>query len=625
MNKQTKPTRRRPGTANPMPKKTPFPPAKAARKASHPFPIVGIGAPAGGPEVLRESEDSLFQGILRSTSDGILAVSRENEVLFANERFIEMWMIPQEIMALKDDTRLLQYVLDQLSDPQGFLQKVQELYHPAEESFDTLYFKDGRIFERLSRPLMHETELRGRVWSFRDITERKRAEEKLAASEAELRALFAGMTDVVIIYDVDGRYVKIAPTGPESLYRPAEEMLGKTLHEILPKEQADYIVSKVREAIQSGQVVTGEYNLQIGDKKIWRSASFSPLSDTTVVLVSHNITARKQAEEALQRAEQRYRGLFEDAPAMYVITRNVEGSPVIADCNELFSRTLGFSHDELLGRPVADFYSPASRAQLLEGGGYRRALAGEFVTEERELLTRDGRIVPTMVRAVPEVDAMGRVSGTRAMFVDITERKQAEEELRRTKDELETVNLKLQQSLEREKQLACIDYLTGLHNRRYFFGLAAREFSASVRYQRPLTFLMFDVDDFKQVNDTLGHAAGDKVLVQIAQAAVAQMRASDAVARYGGDEFIVMLPHASAQQALPIAERIRASVAAIRVETGMDPFFVTISIGIAETRLEPPDESVDRVIQRADEALYKAKQSGRNRVVIFDQDETGAN
>ncbi len=123
-------------------------------------PIVGI------LDVLHESEERcrLFQGILRSTSDGILAVNRENEVLFSSERFAEMWMIPPEIMASKDDTLLLQHVLNQLSNPQAFIQKVKDLYHSDKESFDALYFKDGRVFERLSRPMLQGMEVRGRVW-----------------------------------------------------------------------------------------------------------------------------------------------------------------------------------------------------------------------------------------------------------------------------------------------------------------------------------------------------------------------------------------------------------------------------------------------------------------------------
>ena len=135
-------------------------------------------------DALRSSESSL-QAVLRSTADGILAVNSENEVLYTNERFEEMWRIPREVIVTKNDTILLQHVLDQLSDPKSFLKKVQELYKSNEESFDTLDFKDGRVFERLSHPLMQGSIVRGRVWSFRDITTRQQAEKDLQRSKQE--------------------------------------------------------------------------------------------------------------------------------------------------------------------------------------------------------------------------------------------------------------------------------------------------------------------------------------------------------------------------------------------------------------------------------------------------------
>jgi PAS domain S-box-containing protein len=141
-----------------------------------------------------------------------------------------------------------------------------------------------------------------------------------------------------------------------------------------------------------------------------------------------DIAERKRAEELMRQAEQRYRDLFEEAPIVYVITRNQEGVPLIADCNQRFLSVLGYTRAEVVGQPLADFYTPASRVKLLEGG-YQRALSNLLTAEERELLARDGCVVTTLLRSVAETDVEGRVVGTRAMYTDITERKQAEEAL----------------------------------------------------------------------------------------------------------------------------------------------------------------------------------------------------
>jgi two-component system phosphate regulon sensor histidine kinase PhoR len=139
----------------------------------------------------------------------------------------------------------------------------------------------------------------------------------------------------------------------------------------------------------------------------------------------------------LQQAERRFRRLFEGAPVMYVITRNQGDVPVIADCNESFLDTLGYTRAETLGQPLANFYTPESRVELLEGGGYQQALEGSLAVVERRLLTRDGRVVEALLRTVPEADPDGNVSGIRAMYIDITERKQAEEALRQLNATLE--------------------------------------------------------------------------------------------------------------------------------------------------------------------------------------------
>jgi diguanylate cyclase (GGDEF)-like protein len=190
-----------------------------------------------------------------------------------------------------------------------------------------------------------------------------------------------------------------------------------------------------------------------------------------------------------------------------------------------------------------------------------------------------------------------------------------ESELRRVQAALEAAQRDLQTSLAREKYLTRVDSLTGVNNRRTLYELADHEFDVAMRYQHPLAAIMFDLDKFEQ----FGRTIGDQLLELVAQAACAELRSADVIGRYGGDEFIILLPVTNAQQAQPVAERIRASVAAIRLPTEQgQAASLTASFGIAEIRLTPPrDDTVEDIVRRADEALGEAKQTGRNCVVVF--------
>ena len=133
-----------------------------------------------------------------------------------------------------------------------------------------------------------------------DITQRKLAEAALQASEAELRALFAAMHDVVLVIDARGRYLKIAPTNPSNLYKPTEKLIGKTLDEVFPPDRADFFLSNIREALETQKTVNIDYTLPIDEKQVWFTGSISPMSSDRAVWVGRNISDRKQREEALQ-------------------------------------------------------------------------------------------------------------------------------------------------------------------------------------------------------------------------------------------------------------------------------------------------------------------------------------
>lgn len=131
---------------------------------------------------------SLLESTMQSTTDGILVIDRQQKINFYNDRFLELWNIPQEVVEIKDDEKLLDYILDQLANPDEFIEKVKYLYsHPDEQSFDEFTFKDGKIFERYSQPQRIKEDIVGRVWSFRNITKRKQAEKEKQNLESQLQ------------------------------------------------------------------------------------------------------------------------------------------------------------------------------------------------------------------------------------------------------------------------------------------------------------------------------------------------------------------------------------------------------------------------------------------------------
>lgn len=176
-------------------------------------------------------------------------------------------------------------------------------------------------------------------------------------------------------------------------------------------------------------------------------------------------------------------------------------------------------------------------------------------------------------------------------------------------------NARLHQQI---SQMAVTDSLTGIYNRRYFFEIAEKEFRESVRYQRPLSVVIFDLDHFKKVNDTFGHARGDEILRAVVQRCVASVRRPDTVGRYGGEEFVILLPETDGEQGLNLIERLRHELASTPVETDTAPAFVTASFGVAS--LSPDVADLLTLLNRADLALYHAKQTGRNRCVLWNDD-----
>jgi PAS domain S-box-containing protein len=277
--------------------------------------------------------------------------------------------------------------------------------------------------------------------------ERRQAEESLRKSEEKYRMLVEGSFQGIGI--LQARRLVFANSTLATIFGcTLTELLSLSLDELFgfvhPEDRA--IVSENMRKSLSGEPIPEQSQARIirKDGAIRWLDSFAthveyqnrPAIQASLI----DITDRKQAEQKIRRVEQRYRELFEEAPVMYVITRNQGGEPIIQDCNKLFLTTLGYPRNEVVSKPLAKFYSATARIDMLEGGGYQRALAGTFDTEARELIRCDGQIIKTLLRALPESASTGEVSGTRAMFVDVTEQQRVEEEIRRRNRELTLLN-----------------------------------------------------------------------------------------------------------------------------------------------------------------------------------------
>ena len=399
--------------------------------------VEDISARKQAEEQLRLSQ-STYQGIINSVTEAVYIQDESGAFLDVNLASEKLYGYPKEAFIGNTPAFLS---APGKNDLPAVVECVRKAFEGEPQQFEFWGLrKDGSIFPKdVSLTAGSYFGKKVIIAVARDITERKQAEDALREAETKYRMLVERLPVVVYTSELgaDGRWPYVGPQIEVLLgFTPQEWMAdpGLWFRQVHPDDR-DRQEQLEEQAYLRGEAFVDEYRIFTRDgRQLWvrDSAQVLPPQGNGRPIVQGilmDVTERKQAEEALRWAEERYHNLFEEAPLMYISTRNVEGLPIITECNQTFLRATGYSRQEVMGRPLADFYTPESRVRLTEGGGYKRAMEYSLQAEERELVTRDGRIIHTVLTAVGEYDEHGNVIGTRAMYVDITERKQAEQAL----------------------------------------------------------------------------------------------------------------------------------------------------------------------------------------------------
>ncbi|MEI6613278.1 MAG: PAS domain S-box protein [Chrysiogenales bacterium] len=383
----------------------------------------------------REKEQiiSLQRATIESTADGILVIDHAGKITDLNQRFAQMWRITDKVLATRDDAQALGFVLEQLLDPQGFMAKVQELYAaPDQESFDLLLFKDGRCFERYSRPQLISGQPVGRVWSFRDISERKQGEEELQ----KLASVVHHSSELINLATIDGKMIFLNKAGSKMLGISPAEVNQTNIMQVIPAHLKEMVEKELLPTVLNTGNWSGDMqylNIKTGQLKDFHSITFvikDPSTGKTLYLanVSSDITERKLGEEKLLESERRYRTLFESAgDAIFLLYRNQ-----ISDCNSRTLEMFGCPREQIVGMPISRFHPPRQpdNSDSLSKGKEKNAaaLGGDSQFFEWRHIRFDG----THFDAEVNLNKIELAAGPHLLAIvrDITERKMLEEQLR---------------------------------------------------------------------------------------------------------------------------------------------------------------------------------------------------
>ncbi|MFV9507701.1 MAG: diguanylate cyclase [Oscillochloridaceae bacterium umkhey_bin13] len=437
-------------------------------------------------------------------------------------------------------------------------------------------------------------------------------EQRVANRTAELRTLNADLNKFslvinqspssIMLTDAEAHIQYVNPAFTKITGYSLDEIYGQNPRLLKSGLTSDETYIELWETIKHGRVWRGELCNRARDgSNYWIWAVIAPIFGpereiTHYATISEDISLRKAFEQAMIESEHRYRMLFELESDAIFLVRNADGQ--ILEANQAAANLYGYSQAELLDMRNTDLSA--------EPEATRSASQAPINTDEVVVIPlrwhrrRNGEIFPVDITA--RFFILGSEPVCLVAIRDCTERHAT------------------QSTLER---MASTDPLTGIFNRRHFFDQAKQLVAAPAQVSPSSAILMIDIDHFKQLNDTYGHAAGDQALIAVAQIIKSQTRSHDLLARYGGEEFVLLLPATTSDLACQVAERITSAIRSTNFDLGgTQPVRISVSIGIACAHAPLPE--LDPLLHQADESLYQAKANGRDRWVCYSAKEVQA-
>ena len=549
-------------------------------------------------EALRKSEDK-YRNILQQMQEPYFERDLEGHYTFANDAMCAITGYPREeligmhlskLVPAKEREKLL-----------NVMKYVLATGKPGRTPVFSIIRKDGSPrYVETSVALIRDDNGRATGYSCiaRDYTEEKQLFDALSESEERHRRMLDQLQDSYCEVDLKGNFTYVNSTMCDNLGFTREEMIGKNYREFMPANEIEdmfkafnqvYLTGVPNPRYQhtvirsNGELVFTETSIDLARDKQGNAIGFRALV--------RDVTERKKLEEELIRSEERYRTILSEIEDAYYEV-NLKGNFTFV--NRAYARDLRYSEEELIGLNFRQVV-PEDEASIVYNNFNQVYRTGEANRGfSHRIICKDGTTGYIEANVSPVRDRQGNIIGFRAVSRDITERKKLEQKL---------------------VEMATHDYLTGLPNRV----LLNDRFSVAVAHARrsgcKLAVISLDVDSLKTVNDTLGHSAGDDLLRMVATRMSYALRASDTVARIGGDEFVLLLLDIhDLSDALIITEKI--------MDFFKDPFVIeghslnaSASMGIVIY----PDEGkdLDILMRKADAAMYHSKKAGGNRYKVF--------